>query len=479
MISKNDLKRISEYIWEIPTSYSKFMRVPARVYVSEKMLEQVEPKALEQLINVASLPGIIKYSLAMPDIHTGYGFVIGGIAATKLPEGVISPGGIGFDQNCGVRLLTTDFNKMEIDPYIDNLIEEMQRQVPSGLGKGRKTKFSTSEVNKILEQGVSYLIKQGYGEQDDIEKCEEGGRMEQANADCVSDRAKNRGRDQVGTLGSGNHFLEIQVVESIFDESIAQVFGLHKGQIVIMIHTGSRGLGHQNCTDYLKVAGRAMNKYNISLPDRQLACMPFDSPEGKRFFSAMGCACNFAWCNRQAITHYVRQAWATVLGKKTPLSLIYDVSHNIAKVEEHQIDGKKMKLLVHRKGATRAFPPEHPDLPECYQKTGQPVLVPGTMGTASYVLAGIKESKDTFYSICHGAGRIMSRTKAKKRISGAELVASLKNKGILVKSYSIRGIAEEAPLAYKDIDSVVEVVHNAKLAKKVAKLRPLAVIKGE
>lgn len=480
MISKSNLRRISEYIWEVPRSFRNDMRVPARVCVSEKMLDDVlKDKSLDQLVNTCALPGVTKHNLAMPDAHQGFGMPIGGVLATKLPEGVISPGGIGFDENCGVRLLTTDLDKVEAGPYLNSLIEEMQRQVPSGLGKGRKTKFSKSQINKILEQGVPYLISQGYGEKEDVENCEEGGRMEQADSQAVSDRAKKRGADQVGTLGSGNHFLEIQIVDSIFDKGTAQVFGLHRGQVVVMIHTGSRGLGHQNCTDYLRVAGRAMNKYNISLPDRQLACMPFNSPEGERFFSALGCACNFAWCNRQAITHYVRQAWATVLGRKIDPSLVYDVAHNIAKIEEHEVDGRKMKLLVHRKGATRAFPPGHPDLPERYQKTGQPVLVPGTMGTSSYVLAGVESSKDAFHSSCHGAGRIMSRTQARKRISGSELLTNLKKKGILVKSYSMRGIAEEAPLAYKDVDDVIEVVHGAGLAKKVARLKPLAVIKGE
>jgi len=463
---KNNLKKINDYLWEIPRFFRKDMRVPARIYTSEKMLEGIEEGALKQVINVASLPGIVKYSLAMPDVHWGYGFPIGGVAATKLPEGVISPGGIGYDQNCGVRLLKSDLTESEIKPYLDKLATEIQRQVPSGLGKGREAKLNVKQIDRILEDGVPYLVKQGYGTQEDIENCEEQGNMEQADASAVSDRAKNRGRNQVGTLGSGNHFLEVQKVEEIFDEEVAKVFGLFKGQAVMMIHTGSRGLGHQNCTDYLRIVMRAMPRYNIRLPDRELACVPFNSPEGQRLFKAMSAASNYAWANRHMIMHYVRQSWKVILGEKTDLELLYDVAHNIAKIEEHNVDGEKMKLLVHRKGATRAFPE-------------QPVLIPGTMGTASYILAGDERGKKAFFSTAHGAGRTMSRRAASRKISGAEVVRSLAQKGIIIKCHSFRGIAEEAPLAYKDVHNVVDVVHNAGLAKKVAKLMPLAVIKGE
>ena len=322
-------------------------------------------------------------------------------------------------------------------------------------------------------------MEKGYGEKEDVENCEEYGKMEEADASCVSDRAKNRGRDQVGTLGSGNHFCEIQKIEEIFDEKVAEVFGLFKEQVVIMIHTGSRGLGHQNCTDYLKIVMQALSKYNIKLPDKELACVPFNSPEGQRFFRAMSAACNFAWANRHMIMHYVRKAWKSVLGQEADLKLLYDVAHNIAKIEEHEVDGQKMRLIVHRKGATRAFPPGHPEIPEKYRKVGQPVIIPGSMGTPSYVLVGTEKSKEAWYTVCHGAGRTMSRHAAMRQARGEEIVRNLKSKGIIVKCHSMRGIAEEAPFAYKNIEDVIEVVHNAGLAKKVAKLTPLAVIKGE
>ncbi|UZE93405.1 MAG: RtcB family protein [Candidatus Nealsonbacteria bacterium] len=479
MISKNNFKKVKNYLWEIPKSFRVGMRVPARIYISEKIWEQVESKALEQLVNIAFLPGIVKYSLAMPDIHTGYGFVIGGVAATKFPNGVISPGGIGFDQNCGVRLLKSEYTEKDVKSHLDRLATEIQKEVPSGLGRGRKIKLSIEQINKILEGGVSYLVKQGYGEKEDIENCEERGRLEQAEASVVSDRAKNRGRNQVGTLGSGNHFCEVQKVDEIFNEEVAEAFGLFKNQVVIMIHTGSRGLGHQNCTDYLRVMARVMPKYSIKLPDRELACVPFNSPEGQIFFKAMCAGANYAWANRHMIAHHVRKAWKKILGEKEELSLLYDVAHNIAKIEEHEVNGERVKLIVHRKGATRAFPPHHPEIPERYQAVGQPVLIPGSMGTASYILAGTEQSKETWHSVCHGAGRIMSRRQATRTISGQEVVKDLEQKGIIIKCQSLRGIAEEAPMAYKDIDNIVQIVHNAGLSKRVAKLRPLAVIKGE
>jgi len=479
MISKKDFIKINDYLWEIPKSFRSDMRVPARIYVSEKMLEDVESEALNQLINVASLPGIVKHSLAMPDIHTGYGFVIGGVAATKYPDGAISPGGIGFDQNCGVRLLKSEYTEKEISPYLDKLATEIQKEVPSGLGRGRQIKLSIEEINKILEGGVPYLVEKGYGEKEDIENCEHQGKMEMADASCVSEKAKNRGRDQVGTLGSGNHFAEIQKVEEIFDEEVAEIFGLFKNQVVIMIHTGSRGLGHQNCTDYLRILMPIYPKYGIKLPDKELCCVPFNSPEGQRFFKAMSAACNFAWANRHMIAFYVRKAWQKVLGKNVKLKLLYDVAHNIAKIEEHNVDGEKIKLIVHRKGATRAFPANHPEIPEKYKKVGQPVLIPGTMGTASYVCVGTEKSKEAFWSVNHGAGRAMSRHKARKAISGQEVIKNLQKRGIIVKCYSLRGLSEEAPVAYKNITEVIDVVERAGLAKKVAKLKPLAVIKGE
>ena len=479
-MEKKDFKKINNLLWEIPKSFRADMRVPARAYVTERMLEEsFKDKSLEQLVNIATLPGIQKYSLAMPDMHEGYASPIGGVAAIKISEGVISPGVCGYDINCGMRLLKSEHKEKEIKPYIDKLATEIQNQVPSGLGKGRKIKLSIEQINKILEQGAHILLKQGYGEKDDVENCEAEGRLEWADASTVSDHAKNRGRDQVGTLGSGNHFLELQKVTEIFDEEIAKIFGLFKDQIVIMIHTGSRGLGHQVCTDYLRTMIPAMQRYGIKVPDREFACVPFNSPEGQRYFSAMAAAANYAWANRYMIAHYIRKAWREILGEKEKLKLLYDVAHNIIKKEKYIINNKEVEVAVHRKGATRAFPPGHSEIPEKYRAVGQPVLIPGSMGTASYVLVGTKEGEEAFYSTCHGAGRAMSRHAAIKKFSGKEVIRNLQKKGILIKCRSMRGIAEEAPLAYKNIDDVVEVVHNAGLSKKVVKLQPLAVIKGE
>jgi len=478
-ISKKDLKKIKEFVWEVPKTFRKDMRVPARIYASEKMIEEIEEEALIQLINSTTLPGIVKHAIAMPDIHSGYGPPIGGVGAMQLSEGVISPGFVGYDENCGCRLLLSNYQEKEIKPHIEKLAEEIQKEVPSGLGRGRAIKLSLEQINKILEGGVPYLVQQGYGEKEDIENCEHKGKMEEADASCVSNQAKNRGRDQVGTLGSGNHFCEIDKVEEIFDKKAAQVFGLFKEQVIVLIHTGSRGLGHQNCTDYLKVAIGAYPKYGIKLPDRELACVPFNSPEGQRFFRAMSAACNYAWANRHMIMHFVRKAWKAVLGERSNLKLLYDVAHNIAKIEEHEVDGKKMKLIVHRKGATRAFPPGHPEIPDKYKEIGQPVLIPGSMGSSSYVLSGTEKGKETWFSTAHGSGRRMSRHEALRRTSGQEVTKNLQSKGIIVKCYSLRGLAEEAPIAYKNIDEVVQVVDAAGLAKKVARLAPLAVIKGE
>jgi tRNA-splicing ligase RtcB len=465
MIARENFKKINDWLWEVEKT--KHMRVPARIYVSEKMLDEVfKDRSVEQLVNTATLPGIINYSMAMPDIHEGYGFPIGGVAAMDKENGVISPGGVGYDINCGMRLLKSELSEKDISPYLDKLALEMQKEVPSGLGKGRQVKLSIDNLDKILKHGAKKLVEQGFGEEDDIKNCESNGFIEQADPLAVSEHAKNRGRDQVGTLGSGNHFLEVQKVDEIFDQEIAQKFGLFKNQVVVMIHTGSRGLGHQIATDYIQVMMKAMPKYDINLPDRELACAPFKSKEGQRYFVAMSAGANYAWANRQMIAHYIRKAWKEILGEKTKLTAIYDVAHNIAKLEKYKFDGKEMELVVHRKGATRAFPE-------------QPVLIPGSMGTASYVLIGTEQGKDSWYSTCHGAGRTMSRSAATRSLSGQEIINQLKAKGILVKCYSMRGIAEEAPQAYKNIDEVVEVVHQAGLSKKVARLVPLAVIKGE
>ncbi len=476
---KEDFVKINEWLWEIPKTFRGDMKVPARIYASEKILQETEDEALIQLVNTTTLPGITKYAIAMPDIHSGYGPPIGGVGAMKYPEGVISPGFVGYDENCGCRLLLSEYSEKEIKPYLDKLATEIQKEVPSGLGKGRQIKLSISEIDKILEGGVPYLVGKGYGEKEDIDNCEERGKMEEADAFCVSEKAKNRGRDQVGTLGSGNHFCQLDKIEEIFDEETARAFGLFKNQVIVFIHTGSRGFGHQNCTDYLRIVMDVMPKYGIKLPDRELACVPFNSSEGQRFFKAMSAACNFAWANRHMIMHYVRKAWGSVLGQKAELRLLYDVAHNIAKIEEHEVGGEKMKLIVHRKGATRAFPPNHPEIPERYKGTGQPVLIPGSMGTASYVLVGTEEGEEAFYSATHGAGRTMSRHEAMRRISGQEVVNGLESKGIIVKCWGLGGIAEEAPMAYKDVEEVVNVVHQAGLSKKVARLVPLAVIKGE
>ncbi len=478
---KRDLVKISDYLWEIPKKFRADMRVSARVYVSEKMLGEIfRDRSLDQLVNLSCLPGIQRHGLVMPDCHEGYASPIGGVAGIRTSDGIISPGMQGYDINCGMKLLKSNYSEKEIRPYLEEIASEIQKEVPSGLGRGRQIKLSIKQVNRILEGGAKYLIDKGYGEKEDVEYCEAGGKLEQADASVVSERAKNRGRDQVGTLGSGNHFLEVQKVGKIFNERAAKAFGLFKDQIVIMIHTGSRGLGHQVATDYIREFMPLMEKYKIKVPDREFACAPFDSTEGRRGLAASAAAANYAWANRQMITYFIRKAWASVLGKGA-LSLIslYDVAHNIIKIEKHNINGRKTEVAVHRKGATRAFPPGHPEIPERYRQVGQPVLIPGSMGTASYILAGAKEGEETFFSTCHGAGRAMSRHAAMKAASGQEVIKNLKAKGILVKCRSFRGIAEEAPLAYKNIDDVVEVVHRAGLSRKVARLTPLAVIKGE
>ncbi len=498
MINQKDLIKINDYLWEIPQTFRPDMRVPARIYASEKMLDQIlQDKSLEQLVNLTTLPGIQKYSLVMPDCHEGYGSPIGGVFATRASDGIISPGAVGYDQNCGVRLLKSKSMAEEIKPALQSLATEIQKNVPSGMGRGRSAKASVAELDEILAHGAEEVVKQGYGQKADLEHCEAQGKLDWADPATVSAMAKKRGRDQVGTLGSGNHFLEIQKVAEIFDEKTAQAFGLFENQVVIMIHTGSRGLGHQIATDYIRLMIQVMPKYNLNLPDRELACAPFSSVEGQQFFKAMACGANFAWANRQMITHLVRQSWEKVLKSEGEgLTVLYDVCHNIAKLEtqnyaenDTEPRGKSPRqsassprasaLLVHRKGATRAFPPGHEEIPPAYRAIGQPVLIPGSMGTASYVLVGTPEGKESFYSTCHGAGRLMSRHQAIKSLSGQEIVKNLEERGIVIRCASWRGIAEEAPQAYKDIDEVVEVVQQAGLSKKVARLVPLAVIKGE
>ena len=482
MISQKDLRKISDYLWEIPKSFREDMQVPARIYASEKMLQDsFKDRTLSQLLNVATLPGIQKYALVMPDAHEGYASPIGGVAAIKVEGGVISPGMQGYDINCGIRLLKSEYLEKEIKLSLDKLATEIQKEVPSGLGRGRKIKLGLQDLNKILEGGAQQMVKRGYGEKEDVENCEGGGRLEWADYLAVSERAKNRGRDQVGTLGSGNHFLEFQKVEAILNEEVAKSFGLFKDQVVIMIHTGSRGLGHQVCTDYLREFIPLMEqKYKIKVPDREFACVPFNSKEGQRAFGASGAAANFAWANRQMITYCIRKAFKSVLGEKSAsLTLLYDVAHNIIKKEKYNIDNQEIEVAVHRKGATRAFPPGNPEIPEKYRLVGQPVLIPGSMGTASWVLSGKGSGEESFFTSCHGAGRRMSRKQATRIITGQEVIKQLSQKDIIVKCWSLRGIAEEAPIAYKDVDSVVNVVERAGLSGKVARLVPLAVIKGE
>ncbi len=476
-----DLIKINDNLFEIPQNFRSDMRVPARIYMTEAMFEDIkEDRSLEQLVNVASLPGIQKYALAMPDIHQGYGFPIGGVAATSIADGgVISPGGIGYDINCGVRLLAANIKRDEIKPYLENIATALFHVIPSGVGRGGKLSLHTKELDTILAQGAQAMVRMGYGTESDLEHCEENGNMPGANPDLISKEAKTRGHDQLGTLGSGNHFLEVQAVEEIYDEKVAQAFGLSKDQVTVMIHCGSRGLGHQTCTDYVRILMKELPKWGYQLPDRELVCAPFSSPHGQDYFAAMIAAANFAWANRHLIGHWVREAWINQLGPTAALRTVYDVSHNIGKREKHMVNGKPMDLLVHRKGATRSFGSSRPEVPAAYKNVGQPVLIPGTMGTASYVLVGTDSSlEQAFGSSCHGAGRTMSRMKAKKLIQGNVLRKELESAGIIVRCDSNVGLAEEAPRAYKDVDMVVNVIANAGLARKVARLVPLAVVKG-
>ncbi len=480
-IIRKDLKKINDVTYEIPTSYREDMQVPAVVFMNEAMMEDVlSDKALWQLVNVSTLPGIQKAAFAMPDIHQGYGFPIGGVAATDIAQnGVISPGGIGYDINCGVRLLVANKTADELKPMMQKIATELFHKVPSGVGKGGKLDFKPAELDKILKHGAKEMLKLGYGLPEDIEYCEEHGCMEVADPELISERAKKRGADQLGTLGSGNHFLEVQVVDEIYDQEAAQAFGLEKGLVTVMIHCGSRGLGHQTCTDYLRIMMKKLPEWNYDLPDRELIYAPFESPEGQEYYKAMAAAANYAWANRHLIGQWVRDAFTEVVGNGIQLNMVYDVSHNLGKVEKHKIDGVEKTLLVHRKGATRAFGPNLPEIPAKYKSVGQPVLIPGTMGTSSYVLTGTTESMEiAFGSSCHGAGRRLSRSQAKKTVRGSQLREELEHRGIIIRSDSDPGLAEEAPLAYKDVDNVVDVVARAGLAKKVARVKPLAVIKG-
>ncbi len=456
------------------------MRTDAIVYASKELLEQIRRDlSLQQAVNVATLPGIVGPSLAMPDIHQGYGFPIGGVAATDWNEGVVSPGGVGFDINCGVRLVRTNLSRDEVHSRIRELVNQAFRDVPCGTGGKGRLKLTEKELNEVLEKGARWLVDRGYSPPRDAECAEEGGCLAEADPGAVSARAKERGRPQLGTLGSGNHFLEIQYVQRVHYPEAAKAMGLEEGQVVVLIHSGSRGLGHQVCTDFLQQMGAAMKRYGISLPDRQLACVPIQSPEGQAYLGAMRASANFAWANRTAILYFLRDSFERVFGKSAELVTIYDVCHNIAKRERHVVDGKERDVLVHRKGATRAFPPGHPEIPEVYRSIGQPVLIPGSMGTASWVLCGTEGAmRETFGSVCHGAGRLMSRTAAKKGRNAKEVERGLEKRGVIVRSETKNGILEEVPEAYKDVDEVIEVVEQAGLARKVARLRPMGVIKG-
>ena len=478
-ITAAELIKISNTLYEIPATYRADMRVPAHIFVNSILLDDIiHDRSLWQMVNVATLPGIQKAAYAMPDIHEGYGFPIGGVAAMALDQnGVISPGGIGYDINCGVRLLGTSITAQDIQPYLENLATDIFHAVPSGVGRGGKITLTNSELTKVLRDGAKQMVDLGYGNSDDLEHCEEKGSMSQAQSDLVSEKAKDRGRDQLGTLGSGNHFLEIQKVAEIYDRAVAQAFGLEENMVTIMIHCGSRGLGHQTCTDHVRTMIPQLSSWGITLPDRELACAPFNSPQGQDYFGAMCASANFAWANRHLIGHNVRESFKKIIGSTITVKTIYDVSHNMGKQEKHTINGNLTDLIVHRKGATRAFGPGHPEIPVAYRQSGQPVLIPGTMGTASYVLVGSAENS-AFGSSCHGAGRRMSRVQAKKMVRGTSLRQELEALGIVIRCDSEAGLAEEAPLAYKDVNNVVDIVHQAKLAYKVAKLVPIAVIKG-
>ena len=483
MVNKRDFKRISDVLWEIPATFRDDMRVPARLYATERMLEDVlVDKSVEQLINTATLPGVVGRALAMPDIHQGYGFPIGGVVATALPDGVISPGGVGYDINCGVRLLASHLEADELQPHIGDLATALYKNCPSGVGEGGSIKLSRKEYESLLADGSKWALKAGYARPEDIERTESQGHFDKADPGAVSQRAYKRGQDQVGTLGAGNHFIEVDLIEQIYDSDAADAMGLVRGCVAVQIHCGSRGFGHQVATDYVRDFQQAARKYGIKLVDRELVCAPVSSDEGQQYLGAMFAAANYAFANRQVLAHHVRRSFEEALAGKVrtwDLHQVYDIAHNMAKIETHTVDGKRVLVCVHRKGATRAFGPGFEELPPAYREIGQPVLVPGSMGTASYVLVGTADSMaQSFGSTCHGAGRTMSRNQAKRTVRGERLREELAQDGITVRAGSMSGLAEEAPVAYKDVDSVVQVVHEAGIARKVARLRPLAVIKG-
>jgi tRNA-splicing ligase RtcB len=483
MLTKAHIERVAERVWEIPKTFRYDMRVPARLYADEDLLDAaLLDNSIVQLVNTATLPGVVKYAIAMPDIHQGYGFPIGGVVATRLPEGVISPGGVGYDINCGVRLLASLLAVEEVKPYLQELASCLFANCPSGVGSHGHFPLSDPELGQVLQEGSRWMLGKGYALRDDLDRTEEFGRIPGADAALVSDRARERGRNQLGTLGAGNHFVEVDRVAEVYDDAAAARLGMYSGNIAVQIHCGSRGLGHQICEDYVNRFQKVSRDYGIELPDRELVCAPFDSKEGQEYFRAMACAANFAFANRQLLTHLIRRSFAELLAGKVKnfeLRQVYDIAHNMAKVEEHTIGGDSIRVCVHRKGATRAFGPGSSVLPDDLRDFGQPVLIPGSMGTASYVLIGTKGAmEETFGSTCHGAGRVISRAKAKKMVRGAALRDQLNSRGILICSGSMSGLAEEAPAAYKDVSQVVDVVHKLGIGRKIARLEPIAVIKG-
>jgi len=479
-----EIKKVSDYVWEVPATEKEGMRVPARIYATEKLLREMDAGVFEQITNVACLPGIQKYAYCMPDGHLGYGFPIGGVAAFSKEDGVISPGGIGFDINCGMRLIRTDLTVDEVTPRIRELVSLLFETVPAGVGSKGFVKLSVEELRRVMTNGVDWCIEKGYGWEEDRERIEENGRIQGADPSKVSEKAISRGISQLGTLGSGNHYLEIQIAtpDKIFDKAAAKAFGIFENQVVVMVHCGSRGFGHQVATDYLRIFDVAMRKYGITVRDRELACAPFNSPEGQDYFKAMKCAANMAFANRQVIVHRIRQGFSRIFGRKPEdmgMSIVYDVAHNVAKLETHKVDGVEKELVVHRKGATRCFGPGRKEVPEIYRNIGQPVIVGGSMETGSFLLVGTEKAMtETFGSTMHGSGRTMSRTKAKKEVVGAELKKKMEEAGIIVKSVSMSGLAEEAGFAYKDITEVVETMEMAGVSRKVVGLKPIGNVKG-
>ncbi|MBF0329068.1 MAG: RtcB family protein [Nitrospirae bacterium] len=476
------VRRLDENRIEIPAGYKEGMRTNGIIYADRTLEELLEPQAIEQVANVATLPGIVGSALAMPDIHTGYGFTIGGVAAFDMQEGIISPGGVGYDINCGVRLMRSNLDKKQIQPHIKELVNALYNEIPTGVGSKGKIRLGSDDEKSLVVKGARWAVEHGMGEVSDLANIESHGCMEGADPSVISKKTFERGRSQQGTLGSGNHFLELQYVDAIYDDKAANALGLFEGQVTVMIHTGSRGFGHQVCAESLDIMTKAAKKYGITLHDKELACAPFNSPEAQDYLGAMKAAANYAWANRQCLMHWTRETFLSFLGispSNLGMSLVYDVAHNIAKIEEHTINGKKRKLIVHRKGSTRAFPPGHPELPEAYRDVGQPVLIPGDMGRASFVLLGEEEAMlSTFGSTCHGAGRVLSRNQAIKQAKGRKIWREMEDRGVVVMAAGRETLAEEMPEAYKDISNVVQVVCGAGLSRKVARLKPLGVIKG-